>query len=263
MSDGLPVFDSQLRPQYTQAPSPEWVNGQPVKEVTGGKEWLAGEEKGWQVVNAATENPMKLYTLMISGIVPRPIAFVSTIGPDGSENLAPFSWFNQVSALPPVISISCMNGPPRVKDTANNIRATKEFTVNIISEPFIANANVTSVDAPAGVSEWTISGLTKASSIEVKPARVLESAFSIECQLLDVVDIKHPANGVATTSMFLGLVKYVHVRKDVLKADGTVDPTLLKPVARMGDTTYARLGDLFRIARPTWSEPEGNTENSK
>ncbi|KZV69237.1 hypothetical protein PENSPDRAFT_652570 [Peniophora sp. CONT] len=263
MSDGLPVFDTNLSPRYTQAPDPSWVSGQPLSDTPSGQKWRAGEEKGWQVINASTENPMKLYSLMISGIVPRPIAFVSTIGSDGSENLAPFSWFNQVSAFPPVISISCMNGPPRVKDTANNIRATKEFTVNIISEAFVANANMTSVDAPAGTSEWGVSGLTKASSLQVKPARVQESAFSMECELFDVVDIKHPANGVATTTMFLGLVKYVHVRKDVLKDDGTVDPALLQPVARMGDITYARLGDLFRVARPIWTQPEAQAENPK
>lgn len=132
---------------------------------------------------------------MISGIVPRPIAFVSTLSEDGIANLAPFrslfslfpvplmslnsassrsrnthSWFNQVSPNPALISISISansnpDGSPRPKDTVANIKATKEFTVNIISEPFIENANITSIDAPHGVDEWEISGLTKEPSV--------------------------------------------------------------------------------------------------
>ena len=124
---------------------------------------------------------------MISGIVPRPIAFVSSLSEDGVANLAPFrynfptypllsgmsltfvhaySWFNQVTHSPPLISVSISSQPDGgLKDTAHNIKATKQFTVNIISEPFIENANITSLNSPANVSEWEISGLTKEPSV--------------------------------------------------------------------------------------------------
>ncbi|KAI0319089.1 hypothetical protein OF83DRAFT_1170494 [Amylostereum chailletii] len=254
MSD-LPTFDASFAPKFTASPNPAWKSPQPISESTHGQEWLDGEKEGWQVINAATENPWKLYGLMISGIVPRPIAFVSTISADGHENLAPFSWFNQVSASPPIISISCAN-VPKTKDTPRNIRETKEFTVNIISEAFIEGANGTSIDAPPEFNEWEASGLTRAPGVEVKPALVKESAFSMECELYDTIEIKHPANGAVTAILILGLVKHIHVRKDVLAADGTVDPVRFKPVARLGDITYGRIGDMFRIPRPPYVKPE-------
>jgi len=199
---------------------------------------------------------MKLYALMVSGIVPRPVAFVSTLSEAGVHNLAPFSWFNQVSAYPPIISISCTNGPARVKDTANNIRTTKEFTVNIISEPWIENANATCIDAPESVSEWDLSGLTKEPSVNVKPPRVKESAFSMECELYRFIDITHPTTGQAVNSLILGLVKNIHVRNDVLTERGTVDIAKFKPLSRLGDISYGRIGDAFRLSRPVWSQEE-------
>jgi len=249
----LPSFDSNRLFKYTLPPT-DFTYGQKLASSELGQEWLTGEKKGWTTINASTENPWKLYGLMISGIVPRPIAFVSTISSTGVHNLAPFSWFNQVSASPPVISVSVMNGPPRFKDTARNIRDTQGFTVNIISEAFVANANVSSIDAPEDCSEWPLTGLTMEPSTHVKPPRVKESAFSMECELLQIVDIIHPSTGQATTSLVLGIVKYIHVRNDVLKEDGTVDSALLKPVSRMGDTSYATLGDCFQIPKPTWTE---------
>jgi flavin reductase (DIM6/NTAB) family NADH-FMN oxidoreductase RutF len=126
---------------------------------------------------------MALYQLMLSGIVPRPIAFVSTISNDGVENLAPFSWFNMVTHDPPTLSIACTNGLARIKDTTNNIKSGNGFTVNIISEPFAQQANACSINTPEKMSEWPISGLTKEPSLLVKAARVKESGFSMECEV--------------------------------------------------------------------------------
>ncbi|KAH9846455.1 hypothetical protein C2E23DRAFT_949336 [Lenzites betulinus] len=197
------------------------------------------------------------YTLLISGIVPRPIAFVSSVSESGAESLAPFSWSNQVTHNPPIISVSCSARPQGgLKDTASNIKATKGFTVNIISEPFVENANVGCIDAPPDFDEWPLTGLTKAPSVRVKASRVLESAFSMECELFQAVDIIHPTSGVHTATLILGLVKYIHVRKDVLNERGLVDYAKLRPVARLGDITYARVGDAFRLPRQAW-ELEG------
>lgn len=150
--------------------------------------------------------------------------------------------------------ISCTNGPVRVHDTTVNIKATKEFTINMISEPFVEASNITSIDAPANVSEWDVSGLTKAKSIQVKPHRVLESAFSMECELYDTMDVVDPKSGVSTTTVIYGLVKYIHVRNDMLTEKGAVDLARYKAVGRMGDVTYCRIGDGYRIARPFWNE---------
>ncbi|OBZ65907.1 DNA-directed RNA polymerases I and III subunit RPAC1 [Grifola frondosa] len=230
----LPAFNQSAKFQYTESPNPSFTYGQKVDTTTEGKEWLEGEKAGWKLVDTSKEDPLKLYALMISGIVPRPIAFISSISDAGVENLAPFSWFNMVSHNPPVISVSCSNVAGRLKDTARNVKATKGFTVNII------------------IGEWPLSGLTKEPSIKVKPPRVKESAFSLECELFQAIDIVHPETGVATTTLILGLVKCVHVRNDMLNERGIIDPAKYKAVGRMGDISYCRVGDGFRLTRPAW-----------
>ncbi|KAJ7669417.1 hypothetical protein DFH06DRAFT_1180894 [Mycena polygramma] len=253
----LPSFDTSDF-KYTQPPHPSWTFGEPITATEQGKKWADEAEEGWKTVNVSEEDPRIVYSLCTTGIVPRPVAFVSTIAEDGVENLAPFSWFNQVSTNPCVISVSC-TGSPRHKDTANNIKATKGFTVNIISEPWIAQANGCSIDAPPGVSEWALSGLTQEPSVSVKPARVKESAFALECELLQNVEIKNAA-GVVTANLILGTVKYIHARKAVLNDQGVVDPAKLKAIGRLGDTTYVRLSDGFRIPRPSWAKEKEEIE---
>ncbi|TFK92174.1 hypothetical protein K466DRAFT_513988 [Polyporus arcularius HHB13444] len=249
----VPPFRQDFVAKHTESPNPSFVYGQKVSETEEGSRWVEGEKAGWKVVDPATEEPAKLYSLMISGIVPRPIAFVSSISEEGVENLAPFSWFNMVTHNPALISVSCSVSPAGpLKDTAHNIKSTKNFTVNIISEPFVENANVTSIDAPANISEWPISGLTKEPSIHVKAHRVKESAFSMECELFHAHDIVNPNSGKHTTTLILGLVKAIHVRADVLNERGVVDFAKFKPVSRLGDISYARVGDAFRIPRPSW-----------
>ncbi|GLB39361.1 putative flavin reductase like domain containing protein [Lyophyllum shimeji] len=244
--------------KVTDPPNPSWSYGEKVDASPAGREWSEGEKAGWKLVNPLEEAPRKLYDLMLSGIVPRPIAFVSTISADGATNLAPYSWFNQVSAFPPVISVSCTLGidHTRTKDTVRNIRSTKSFTVNIISEPWIQQANICSVDSPEDFNEWPVSGLTPMSSIHTRAPRVKESALSMECELFQSIDIEDPMTAEITTTLVLGLVKYIHVRKDVLDENGNVDPGKLKPVARMGGTLYARVNEGFELPRYHWRQVE-------
>ncbi|KZT50913.1 hypothetical protein CALCODRAFT_521694 [Calocera cornea HHB12733] len=247
----LPPFDASFVPKYTESPNAAWQYGDKVGSTAAAQEWVEGEKHGWTSIDTAAVEPSKLYPLMISGIVPRPVAFVSSISETGIENLAPFSFFNMVSFDPPAIMVSCTN-KPRVKDTCHNIKTTGGFTVNIISEPFMENANVTAVNTPESVSEWDVSGLTRAESIAVKAPRVKESAFSMECELLEAHDIKSPTTGVSINVLIIGLVKHIHVRNDVLNERGVVDPVKFRPIARLGDISYARLGDMFRLPRFSW-----------
>ncbi|KAI9460406.1 hypothetical protein HD554DRAFT_2197018 [Boletus coccyginus] len=258
----LPPFDHSNQPEFTQPPNPTWSYCQKVDSTPAGQAWLEGEKQGWHTIDTAECDRLELYKLMISGIVPRPIAFVSTISEDGVENLAPFSWFNMVTSSPPIVSFSCSNGPARIKDTTNNVKNSQGFTVNIISEPFVENANVTSVDSPPGFNEWSISGLTKAPSVHVKAPRVKESAFSMECELFQAIDIVHPTTGECTSTLVLAHVKYIHVRNDMLTERRTIDLTKFKPVARMGDISYARVGDAFRLSRPVWATEEKNLQEA-
>ncbi|KAH9924529.1 uncharacterized protein B0H18DRAFT_955431 [Fomitopsis serialis] len=252
----LAPYDHASEAHFTHPPNPEWSFGQPVDATPEGKAWMEGVKEGWKVVDAETEDPVTMYKLMISGVVPRPIAFVSSVSADGNENLAPFSWYNMVTGSPPLVSIGIIHHPNAsrgLKDTAANILATKGFTVNLISEPFVHNANACSVDAPTDVSEWDLSGLTRAKSVHVSAPRVLESAFALECTLFSSQEITHPATGTVTTTLVLGLVKAVHIRRDMLTSRGLVDPTKLRAVGKMGDITYARQGAMFRIPCPDWT----------
>ncbi|KIP08478.1 hypothetical protein PHLGIDRAFT_69237, partial [Phlebiopsis gigantea 11061_1 CR5-6] len=105
------------------------------------------------------------YKILTSTVIPRPIAFVSTISSDGIPNLAPMSYFSLVAHNPPLLSVSFSLSKGKPKDSRENILATKEFTVSIISEPFVEAANATSVDAPPEVDEWLLAGLTPEPSV--------------------------------------------------------------------------------------------------
>ena len=194
------------------------------------------------------QDPQLAYKLLINMIVPRPIAFVSTISDAGIRNLAPFSFFTAVSANPPVICFAPMrNALGETKDTLNNIRANGEFTVNIVSEDFAAQMNLCSGDYPSDVDEFAISGLTPMPSNFVQPARVGEAKASMECRLLQIIDISlQPLGG----SLVLGTVLQFHIADDILIGDSRIDPDKLHPIGRMGGPTYARTTDRFDLSRP-------------
>ncbi|KAG1786310.1 uncharacterized protein HD556DRAFT_1240541 [Suillus plorans] len=260
----IPAFDSTTYSIYTQSPNPSWTYGQRVDTTPAGKDWIAGESAGWKVYNTSETDKIELYKLLLSGIVPCPIACVSTISEDGVENLAPFSWFNTVTNYPPVISFAINNNPAagRLKDTVTNVKNGQGFTVNIISEAFVENANATAINAPPGFDEWTLSGLTKEKCVQVKASRIKESAFSMECELYQSIDITHPVTGEHTGTLILAHVKYIHARKDVLTDKGVIDLAKFKPVACLGDISYARVGDAYRIARPSWAQEEAKIQEA-
>ncbi|KAJ3719548.1 hypothetical protein DFJ43DRAFT_1096933 [Lentinula guzmanii] len=264
--DGLPPFEEssyntsgEPAIKYIQPPNPAWKFGESVESTELGRKWMEGAkfEDDWEHFDAEKEENRKIYTLMISGIQPRPIAFVSSVSATGEENIAPFSFFQALCPSPPLIMISAFNAP-RVKDTTANIQATKEFTVNIISLPWIVQANAASIDAPVHISEWEVAGLTKEPSTHVRAPRVKESAFSIECTLFDKYDVVHPDTGVNTSTITFGLIKCIHVRKDVLNARGLPDPAKLQSVSRLGDISYGLTTEAFRLPRPSWAS-DGET----
>ncbi|KAH9941434.1 hypothetical protein B0H21DRAFT_780159 [Amylocystis lapponica] len=254
-SSSLQPWDTTEVFKWTEPPAADFKFGQKVAATPEGKEWEARKLVPFDLIDTC-------YKLMISGIVPRPIAFVSSVSEAGVDNLAPYSIAihsicSKVVYSPPLVSISVENRHPEntPKDTAANIKETKQFVVNIISEPFIQNANATCVNSPPDFSEWDMSGLTKEPSVNAT------YAFSMECELFQAIDIKHPDTGAHTATLILGHVKYVHVRNDVLNDRGNVDPVKFKPVGRLGDITFSRLGDGFRIGRPTWDTVKSHSES--
>src|SRR5690242_4759970 len=177
------------------------------------------------IIDPKEHNHADIYKLMIGSIVPRPIAFVPTIGADGVRNLAPFSFFNGVCSNPPSIlfcTVVRKDGQP--KDTLVNVEATREYVVNIVAEEFAEQMNLCSADYPPEVDEFEISGLTAAPSDLVRPPRVKESPVSMECRLLQVVRIGDGAPG--SGAVVIGEIVRFHLL-DGLMTQFRIDPDKL------------------------------------
>ena len=177
------------------------------------------------------------YKLLIGSVIPRPIAWVSTLSADGVRNVAPFSFFNGFGANPVILGFATMSTAemPR-KDTLNNVRAVGEYVINITTEATLAQMDTTGRIYPPEVDEFEVAGLTPAPSVVVKPPRVLESPINFECELFKLVPL---GDGEGASTLILGRAVHLHVDDAVLR-DGKIDPGLLLPVARMGGPFYAR-----------------------
>jgi flavin reductase (DIM6/NTAB) family NADH-FMN oxidoreductase RutF len=196
-------------------------------------------------------SPREAYALLISCVAPRPIAWVSTCAPDGSTNLAPFSFFNAGGANPVSVVFSCTNfRDGRPKDTLRNVQATGEFVVNIAPYWLAEKMNQTSFEYEYGVCEFEQVGLTRAPSLYVKPPRVAESPIAMECKLFQVVS--HGAGPVAANYV-IGEVLCFHIAETLLKPEGVVDNLVADYIGRMGESWYVRATPeaMFRMERTT------------
>jgi flavin reductase (DIM6/NTAB) family NADH-FMN oxidoreductase RutF len=205
-----------------------------------------------RVINPAEHAANDIYKLMIGVIVPRPIAFVSTVDLGGVRNLAPFSYFTGCSTNPPVVCFcaAVRQGTQPQKDTLLNIESTGEFVVNIVSEELAAQMNMTAAEAPPEVDEFTLSGLTPLASELVRPPRVAESKVHMECRLRQIVRVSDKPGG---GSLVLGDVLRFHVREEVLLDGLKIDPDELNAIGRMGGPAYVRTHDRFEMLRPKWT----------
>lgn len=185
------------------------------------------------------------YALMISTIIPRPIAFVSTVSRDGALNAAPFSYFSGVTSTPPIISIAISKRGDVSKDSARNILETGEFVVNIVSKSLAKKMNIASGDYPPDVNEFEVAGLEAVPSDIVKPPRIGGSPISMECRLYQAIDIAE-----ARVNLILGRVVLFHIAEDIL-VNGKVSAERVNPIARLGGSRYTKLGEIFEMPRPT------------
>ena len=187
------------------------------------------------------------YALLIGSILPRPIAWVSTISPAGVPNLAPFSFFTGVTANPMSVVFAPVNNREGMeKDTLLNARATKQFTVNIADEDNAEKMNQTSANYPYGVSEFEKAGLTPVPSLKVKPPRVKESPISMECELLQIVTL---SEGPLGGHLVIGKVVLFHA-DDRIWNGGKLRHQDIKAIGRMEGAWYARTRDAFELPRP-------------
>ncbi|MCB0756096.1 MAG: flavin reductase family protein [Flavobacteriales bacterium] len=193
----------------------------------------------------------QLHGLLLSAIAPRPIAFVSTIDADGNPNLAPFSFFNVFSANPPIAIFS----PARrvkgntTKHTLDNVEATKECVINVVSYDMLHQMNLASCEFDTGVNEFEKSGLSAIPSEVIKPFRVKEAPVQFECKVREVIHLGE--NGGAGNLVVSEVVR-MHFRDDVFGEDGNPDPQKLDLVSRMGQNWYCRAhGEaVFEVPKP-------------
>jgi len=190
------------------------------------------------------------YSLLTQCIVPRPIAFVSSLSRAGVANLAPFSFFNAGGGNPPSIVFSPVTSrDTRFKDTLRNVEETREYVVHIAPYPLRERMNATSFEYPPDVDEFEIGGFTKVPSLRVKPWRAAECPVAMECRLFQVV--RHGA-GPHAANYVIGEILYFHIHEAVL-SEGRVDPIRLMPIGRLGGPFYTHVTaeSIFRLPRPT------------
>ncbi len=189
-------------------------------------------------------NPFK------SCVAPRPIAWVSSLHPDGTINLAPYSFFNALTSDPPMVMIS-FNGYHEhggEKDTLYNIKTCGEFVVNMVPLALKDAMNVTTANLAHEVDELALAGLTTEDSELVKPPRVKESPIHLECEFFKEIELPCSLPDSINT-MLIGSVLGVHISDEVL-VDGLIDLTRIKPLARLGYMQYTAVDELFSLARP-------------
>jgi flavin reductase (DIM6/NTAB) family NADH-FMN oxidoreductase RutF len=190
---------------------------------------------------------------LVNGLVaPRPVALVSSLAPDGSPNLAPFSFFGAFSFDPPTIGIGPGSRQGVNKDSLANVRATGEFVVNLVDRSLAERANACSGEFAPEVDEWEVAGVTGMPCEVVAPMRVAEAPAALECRVRQVLDLGDADR--ASNSLVVAWIVRFHVRDDAI--DGFVPrPEVLDLVARMGGDEWCTTRDRFTLRRPTSTDP--------
>lgn len=256
-----PAFPGSTPFRFVQTPNPSWKFGQ-------GANSLSDSDPGRDAAHISIDpfgdgrTASQNYKLLISAITPRPIALVSTRSKDGSStNMASFSFFSMINHDPPLFTIGFI-GTKEPKDSLRNLMETEECVINIISETFIEAANASSIDAPYGLSEWDVGGLTPMPCDVVKAPRIKESKFSIEAKLEFLKEWDSRARPGATKGTLAVLAGVrIWAREDAINKEHTLmDPAVLRPVARMGGITYMRSSEAFELERPSFEKDLGGKE---
>ncbi|MGB2438064.1 MAG: flavin reductase family protein [Candidatus Puniceispirillaceae bacterium] len=187
-------------------------------------------------------------------VSPRPIGWISSFGKDGSINLAPYSYFNAISELPPMVMFSSApSGNAQHKDSLRNVIETEEFVVNVVSAALGDAMNITSADLAYGQNEFAAAGLEMADCNTVKAPRVAAAPAALECKLWKVIELPKPETGGASTDgagvMVIGTITGIHIANETVK-DGKIDVTSYQPLARLGYMDYTRISEVFAMTRP-------------
>jgi flavin reductase (DIM6/NTAB) family NADH-FMN oxidoreductase RutF len=198
------------------------------------------------------EVPMaRMHAMLLGSVIPRPIAFASTVDKDGNVNLSPFSYFNCFGANPPVLIFS----PARrgrdntTKHTYENILEVPEVVIHIVNYAIVQQMSLASTEYPRGVNEFVKAGFTEIPSLKVKPPRVKEAPVAFECNVIQVIPTGEKGGA---GNLVICHVIMMHVHEDVLDDSGRIDPFKLDAVARLGGDLYCRVhGDaIFKVPKP-------------
>jgi flavin reductase (DIM6/NTAB) family NADH-FMN oxidoreductase RutF len=199
-------------------------------------------------IDIAKISVQETYQWMVSLVTPRPIAWVTSVSPEGVVNLAPFSFFNTFGANPPVVVFSpTLTRTGGKKDTLLNIEQSREFIIHAATERDVENVNASSATMPRDKSEVEFLGLETVPGVRVGVPRLAGSSFAMECRLIQIVPI---GEGPVSANLVIGEVLMLHVDPGILGEDGKVDPRKLQAVARLGGDDWCRSRDLFQMQRP-------------
>ncbi|MFC4078297.1 flavin reductase family protein [Salinithrix halophila] len=212
-------------------------------------------------IDPSVQEKQANYKLLIGSILPRPIAFVTSLAEDGTVNAAPFSFFTVVSTDPPMVSVTVNRKPGGVrKDTARNIAATKEFVIQVVDGENVERVNQTSTEFPPEVSEADAVGFTLEPGKKVKVPRIAQTKVQMECRLHDIRSMGGTAN-VPNSDVIIGEVVLFHVRDDLYEK-GRINTRALDPLGRLAGTAYGTVGDIFsmpRLSVEEWEEKYGSS----
>ncbi|MBE0420484.1 MULTISPECIES: flavin reductase family protein [Pseudoalteromonas] len=195
-----------------------------------------------------TENTSQnVYSYLVGGISPRPIAWISTLNSEGIANIAPYSFFTVASCKPPVLSVTQVNPSDKTnKDTLSNLMATKECVVNIVSQELVEKMNQSCANYPSDISEFDAANIAQAPSLLVNAPSVAGSKVRFECKLREVISISNEPGG---GKMMLLDVVGICINDSVM-SNGYIDPKLLNAVGKMGGDYFSTTKDKFVLKRP-------------
>jgi flavin reductase (DIM6/NTAB) family NADH-FMN oxidoreductase RutF len=198
-------------------------------------------------IDPASLSERENYKFLVGSIIPRPIAFVTTLSKNGILNGAPFSYFNIVSSNPPMISLSIQRTEGRQKDTARNIIESKEFVIHIVDEQNVEKINQTAASLPSDQSEVELANLTPVDSVKISVPGVKEAKIRMECLLEHSIEL----GGLDTAGCdhIIGRIVQFHIENDIYEK-GRIDPSGLVAVSRLAGYNYAKIGEIFEIERP-------------
>jgi len=189
-----------------------------------------------------------VYQMLVGLVAPRPIAWVTTLSASGVVNLAPFSFFNAFGANPPVVVFSpTLKRDGEKKDTLINIEANGEFVINASTEKHAELINISSKMLLPEESELDLTGQKTLESIRVKPPRLADVPFALECKVMQVIPVGH---GPISANLVIGEILTMHIDDMVLDEKGQPDPRKIKAIARLGGENWCRTQDLFQLERP-------------